>query len=185
MRPSMQARDLHGQCRAAGDDAAVLDELASAARGSAQHVDAAVLVEALVLEGHQHGEVAWSTSVGFDGKAPAAVGRREGAQQAVARSSDGRSRSRASPRGRVARAGRWRCRRRPMQTAAACGERAGADQQPSAEVSDACREGDAATAGGELCAPRLWMLSARRRRAVFVTASRIRSLACSSLLARA
>ena len=58
------------------------DELQAGARQRA-HVDAAVVVEALVLERHEHGEVARIDVAGFDGKTPAAVRRREGAQQAV------------------------------------------------------------------------------------------------------
>ena len=54
------------------------------------HVDAAVIVEALVLEGHEHGEIALIDVGGFDGKAPAAVRRGEGAQQPVAPVEDGR-----------------------------------------------------------------------------------------------
>ncbi len=55
-------------------------------RGARQrtHVDAAVAIEALVLERHQHGEVALVDISGFDGQAPASVRRREGAQQPVA-----------------------------------------------------------------------------------------------------
>ncbi len=84
-----EAGHLHGQRGGAGNDAAVLDELHGGARQRA-HVDAAVIVEALVLEGHEHGEVALVDVGGFDGKAPAAVRRGEGAQQPVAPVEDGR-----------------------------------------------------------------------------------------------
>ena len=77
-----QARHLHGQRRAAGDDAAMADELpAGAADGDG--VDAAVAAETPVLEGEQHGEVAWVDLLGLDGQTPAAVGCGVGAQQAV------------------------------------------------------------------------------------------------------
>ena len=52
-----QARDLHGQGRAAGDDAAIQQHLAGGAQ-HAERVDAVMLVEALVLEGLEHGEIA-------------------------------------------------------------------------------------------------------------------------------
>ena len=84
-----EAGHLHGQRGGAGNDAAVLDELHGGARQRA-HVDAAVIVEALVLEGHEHGEIALVDVGGFDGKAPAAVRRGEGAQQPVAPVEDGR-----------------------------------------------------------------------------------------------
>jgi hypothetical protein len=57
----------------------VARELPSGARERA-HVDAAVTVEALVLERHEHGEVALVDLVGFERKPPAALGRGEGAQ---------------------------------------------------------------------------------------------------------
>ena len=84
-----EAGDLHGQRGGAGNDAAVLDELPGGAR-QRPHVDAAMIVEALVLEGHEHGEIALIDVRGFDGKPPAAVRRREGAQQPVAPVEDGR-----------------------------------------------------------------------------------------------
>ncbi len=50
-----QARDLHRQRRAAGNDAAVAREQIARAQEGVE-IDAAVLVEALVLEGHQDRE---------------------------------------------------------------------------------------------------------------------------------
>ena len=52
-----QARDLHGERRAAGDDAAMRDELARRAHRR-ERIDAAMVAEALVLIGEQHLEVA-------------------------------------------------------------------------------------------------------------------------------
>ena len=78
-----QARHLHGQRRAARDDAAGARRAASAARPIATRVDAAVRAEALVLEGHQHGQIARIDVLDLDRQPPAAVRRRVGAQQPV------------------------------------------------------------------------------------------------------
>ena len=78
-----EAGHLHRQRGGTGNDASVLDELHGRACQRA-HVDAAVIVEALVLERHEHGEIALVDVGGFNGKAPATVGRCEGAQQPVA-----------------------------------------------------------------------------------------------------
>ena len=77
-----QARDLHGQRRAAGHDAAVTREQVAGAREGVE-VDAAVLVEALVLEGHQ--DLRSSADRPRSARAAGASGRPrgEGAQQAI------------------------------------------------------------------------------------------------------
>ncbi len=77
-----QAGDLHGERRAAGDDAPVADELPARAPDR-PGIDAMMHPEALVLEGDQHGEVARVDVFDVDRQAPAAVGRRVGAQQPV------------------------------------------------------------------------------------------------------
>ena len=77
-----QARNLHGQRRGARDDVAVLDQLPGRARERAR-IDAVVGVEALVLECHQHGEIALIDLGGIERQPPAAFPGREGAQQAV------------------------------------------------------------------------------------------------------
>ena len=77
-----QARHLHGQRRAAGDDAAMAHEL-PAGTADGDGVDAAVGREAPVLEGQQHGEIARVDLLGLDRQPPAAVGGRVGAQQPV------------------------------------------------------------------------------------------------------
>jgi hypothetical protein len=77
-----QPSHLHGQRRAAGDDAAVAHELpAGAADGD--RVDAAMAAETPVLEGQQHGEIARVDLFRLDRQAPAPVGRGVGAQQPV------------------------------------------------------------------------------------------------------
>ena len=53
------------------------------ARPTAQRVDAVMRLEALVLVGDQHGEVARVDVLGIDRQAPAPVRRREGPQQPV------------------------------------------------------------------------------------------------------
>jgi hypothetical protein len=78
-----EARHLHGQRRAAGDDAAMAGELPGGA-GQGAHVDAAVLEVALVLECHEHREVTLVDVGRLHRKSPAAVGCRESTQQPVA-----------------------------------------------------------------------------------------------------
>ena len=68
-----QARHLHGQRRAARNDALVADELPDSAT-DCPRIDAAVRPEALVLEGDQHGEIARIDVLDFDRQSPAAVG---------------------------------------------------------------------------------------------------------------
>ena len=63
-----EACDLHGQRRATRDDVAVAHELPGRARERAR-IDAGVVVEAFVLERHEHGEVALVDLVGLDGEA--------------------------------------------------------------------------------------------------------------------
>ena len=70
-----QARDLHRQGRAAGDPAAVADRQEAGAR-ERPRVDAAVPVEAVVLVGEQHRQVAGVDPRGVDRQPPAAVRRR-------------------------------------------------------------------------------------------------------------
>ena len=75
-----QPRHLHRQGRAAGDDVAARDPLAGGARHRAP-VDAAMRVEAPVLVGEQHREIARIDLAAGHRKAPAPVGQGEGAQQ--------------------------------------------------------------------------------------------------------
>ncbi len=83
-----EARDLHGERGTARDDVAVLDELPGGARKRA-HVDAVVLIEALVLERHEHGEVALIDLLGCERQPPAALVGRERAQELVVAVEDG------------------------------------------------------------------------------------------------
>ena len=82
MLAEQQARHLHGERRAARDDAAVPNEQPAGAPDG-QRIDAVMAAEALVLEGDQHGEVARVDILDLDRQAPAAVGRGVGAQQPV------------------------------------------------------------------------------------------------------
>jgi len=75
-----QARHLHGQRRAAGDDAGMGCRLPCGPQQGAG-VDAMMIVEALVLIGDEHGEEARVHVLCGDGQAPVAVLRDEGAEQ--------------------------------------------------------------------------------------------------------
>ncbi len=75
-----QARDLHGQGRAAGDDAAIADELNGRAHHR-QRIDAPMLLETPVLVGLQHFDEARIDLVHGCRQPPAALGRRIGPQQ--------------------------------------------------------------------------------------------------------
>ena len=79
--PRLQkARHLHGERRAARDDAAMAECLPDGA-GNGPRIDTSVLVEALVLIGHEHGEEARVDIGGSHRKPPEAVLRDEGAEQ--------------------------------------------------------------------------------------------------------
>ena len=96
-----QPRQLHRQRRAARDDAAVAGELAGGAQ-QRQDVDALMIPEALVLVGDQHLHELRVDLVEIGGEPPAAVRRREGAQQrAVAVDDLGRDREGRSDRRRI------------------------------------------------------------------------------------
>ena len=87
-----QARDLHGQRRAARHDVAGGEGLRGGA-GEGQRVDAGVAAEAAVLEGGELGEVARVDGVERDRQPPAAVGDRVGVEKgAAAVEDDGRGR---------------------------------------------------------------------------------------------
>ena len=77
-----QPRHLHGDGRAARQRAPVAQQQPSGP-ADRQRIDAVVAAEALVLEGDQHGEVARIDLLHLRRQAPAAVGRRVGAQQPV------------------------------------------------------------------------------------------------------
>ena len=83
-----EAGDLHGERRAARDDPAVADELEARA-DECTRVDAAVGIEAAVLERRQHGEVARIDGVRLDGQPPVARPGGERAQQGIVAVEDG------------------------------------------------------------------------------------------------
>ncbi len=83
-----QARDLHRQRRAAGDEAPVPQHLQDSADDGFR-VDAVVAVEALVLEGEEHLEVVRVDVLRIERQSPFAFGRREGAKQAIVAIDDG------------------------------------------------------------------------------------------------
>ena len=74
-----QAHDLHGECRSAGDDAAVRCHLGEGAEGR-QGVDAEMVPEALVLDVYEEMQVVWRDTVGVGGEAPLLVARLERTQ---------------------------------------------------------------------------------------------------------
>ena len=77
-----QARDLHGQRRAARDEALMLRHLHDGARDRLR-VDAVMLVKPLILECEQHFQVVLVDVFRVQRQAPLSIGRRKGAQQAV------------------------------------------------------------------------------------------------------